>query len=246
MPLSSAKKLLLFNRNYSKRLLSIFGASSVVDYRPLQELSGGFAYDFGPKAHAPAPAVGVDWGGAGVAGGVAPYFDGVNDYINLQSAGLAADFNGVEGTASIWAQVAALGAWTDSALRRIFSISTTTACGMSLFKSTAAGRMDCNYTLSGGTATRVTTGLGALGGMMNWVFTWSAALGLCRVYLNNVQQGADLPNPAGSFTGSVSLALLGATSTVPAGVWSGGEAQFMLLNRAASASDIAAAYQAAF
>ena len=50
----------------------------------------------------------------------APFFDGVNDFVNIYSAALDAAFNGATGSLLIWAKVANVGVWTDATTRDAF------------------------------------------------------------------------------------------------------------------------------
>ena len=55
----------------------------------------------------------------GPAGGVAPRWDGANDYGQVTSAVIGPVFSGAEGTLMAWFKMANVGVWTDSTFRRI-------------------------------------------------------------------------------------------------------------------------------
>ncbi len=87
-------------------------ADKVLDYSPmaywqLNESSGTVVADSsGNDFHG--TAYGVTWGVEGIGDGkTAALFDGVNDYVDVFSAGLTAAFNALAGTFSLWCKVSA-------------------------------------------------------------------------------------------------------------------------------------------
>src|SRR5580765_1867960 len=108
--------------SYADKVRAIFG-SSLIDYRRLNEGAGTALIDSSPKLHANGTLSGATWtAGAGPDGGYAPLFDGVNDYGDIYSAGLNADFNGQLLTLAMWFKVSAVGVWTDAANRVLLNL----------------------------------------------------------------------------------------------------------------------------
>jgi hypothetical protein len=88
---------------YQSKILDTFGPD-IIAYWPLNEMSGTVAYDvsgnhFNGTYYGVTPAQSA---GAGSTFGLAPSFDGVNDYIELYSAGLATEIGTGDLTMCVW------------------------------------------------------------------------------------------------------------------------------------------------
>ena len=106
---------------YYKKVLSLAG-SSINGYWPMWEGSGSVSEDISSQGNTGAY-TGVELGQAGIGDGRScPLFDGTNDFNNVYSAGLDADFSNAEGTLAICGKVSAAGVWTDAAIRNLFSL----------------------------------------------------------------------------------------------------------------------------
>jgi hypothetical protein len=116
-------------------------ASAPIVYFPLNEKSGSVAKNWGSLgAAANGSYTGVDLANmSGPKGGVAPYFDGANDVVDIYSAALAAAINGLEGSALIWAKVENISVWLDGETRRLFYIGASSAAPYVCFNKDSSG-----------------------------------------------------------------------------------------------------------
>lgn len=122
----------------------------------------------------------------------APSFDGNNDTVTLNVAGLKAAFGGPEGTLLMWLKVRDVSVWTDSTTRILFdarSLGPTNfvkiqrkSSNNNMLFAYRSGSVDKELTLTGKSDT-------------DWVSmgaTWSEGSDEIRVYWNGVQEGATL------------------------------------------------------
>jgi hypothetical protein len=110
--LDSSTPLALMIGAYWERIKNTRPANLIGLWR-LNETSGTTVADSSGHDH-DGQATGVTWAGeTGPDGADAPTFDGVNDFVNLYSAGLAAAFNGGELTFTAWVKVRESSVWTD-------------------------------------------------------------------------------------------------------------------------------------
>lgn len=161
---------------------------------------------------------GVDLGQAGIGdGGTTPFFDGVNDYGNVQGASLAAAFNGAAGTIAVWVNAQTF--WADSVARRIWQLQADASNSVILLK-TSTNNLQWFYT-AGGTAKSVTlSGAAFLDRFYHFALTWDKAADQMKAYIDGIQTGATQTG-LGTWAGTPTLNILGASSTVPAGPWKG-------------------------
>ena len=110
------------SKSYMKRILTPnadvgYDPSSLIGYWPMNESAGGVAIDHSPESNDGAY-TGVTLGQPGIGDGLTcPLFDGTNDFNDIYSVGLNADFDGDEGTAMFWFRVFNVGVWTDLTAR---------------------------------------------------------------------------------------------------------------------------------
>lgn len=241
MPLTTAQKVAvgLFSRPYAAKLQNIFG-SSIVSYLPLWDASGSVATDIGGRGLNGAYTA-VTLGQTGIGDGrTAASFDGSTSFVNWYSAGLASAFNASEGTLMVWGKVSAAGVWSDTTVRYLsfFRVDGNNQVGLN--KSATANRLTAVYA-AGGTANliNITTSPTAF---FHFGITWSKAADQVIVYLNGAQQGATLTG-LGTWVGALPSTgvTVGSQQTTPSNVWSGTLAHAVLLNRAATAAEFAAA-----
>lgn len=165
-------------------------AANLIAYWPMWEAIGATANDISGNTLNGAYA-NVVLGAAGIGdGNTSVRFGGVNSRNNIYSAGLAAAFNGAEGSFSIFAKLDAA-AWTDGALRALLML------GSDGSNYVAIQKLDTNNTLklaydSGGTQVFQTSTL--WGGVTGWIhlaITWSDTNNRARFYVNGAQLGAE-------------------------------------------------------
>lgn len=224
-------------RAYYKKIVRTFG-SALIGYWPLWESGGSVAADKSGNARHGAY-TGVDFGYPGFGDGKrSPYFDGVNDYVDLYSAGLAGAFNGAEGTAFIWARLFNSGVWTDGLSHYLLYLSADAANLVAIIKSLTNNRLLFRY-FSGAVQKYVQVDSNTFTTFTPLAITWSKSGDAMKAYLNGAQTGATqtgLDVWAGSLSNATTL--LGAISKAPVSPWYGWLAGGFLLNRPASAAEI--------
>lgn len=237
MPLSAAKKLLLFNRPYSKKLLNLFG-SSIVGYWKQGEPSGAVSVDSGPRNH-PGAYTAVTLGQPGMGdGGTAASYNGTSASDNIGTNGMPVDFNGLEGTLAIWVQVANVGVWTDATARDIVSISVDGTTKVEINRDGSANSLTFQYNAGGVSKSNNVSGQSSVG-FLHLALTWSKSGDALIRYINGVQQGATVTG-LGTWVGvpATTRCFLGARLAAN-DFWSGLLAHAVLCNIAHPASVIA-------
>ena len=219
-----------------------YDPSSLIGFWPQNELAGGVSIDYSGLGHN-GLYTGVTLGQPGVPGMgmTSPFYDGANDYNNVYSASLNTEFDGAEGTLILWARVAA-GAWTDGVLRRLLTIGVDGNNRILLFKSNVNNNFQFTYSAGGTTETQGTAALSNLD-YACYAITWSKSAlptGEVRYYIAGVPSGA-MDTGLGVWVGNLAAntAVIGAASTGPAAVWSGGVAPALLYNTAKTPAEIA-------
>jgi hypothetical protein len=198
--------------NYYSKILATESADLIL-YHPMNEASGLVALDWSDQVNNGAY-TGVDLGQQGIGDGLTcPYFDGVNDYNDIYSVGLNGDFNGAEGTLSIWFKPTAAflaGVWDSAA----FTIGVD-ASNVIQFAKGGAGELYSKYLAGGTTEDQII--VYSLGEIWNhWAITWSKSVDEVKHYLNGSQIG-DTDTSLGVWAGSLNNALctIGSDSNVP-------------------------------
>jgi len=182
--------------------------------------------------------------GAGIGdGNTAPQFDGANDYINVFSAAFSAVFPGAVGSFAGWVRVANVGVWTDGTRRDSTILFDDANNYIILRRAVANNTYQYLYQAGGVLGIRSAAGL-ANTGWVHVAMTWSdgTSANEMKCYWNAVQQGATV-GALGNWAGGgldPNQTLIGATTMVPANVWSGGQAHFSLFNRVLSLPEIQA------
>jgi hypothetical protein len=223
--------LMSSGRKTVRRLINLFGRSSIVEIWPLNETSGSVAY--GAVNGYNGAYTGVDLANAAsrVPGQMCPYFDGVNDQIDIFSAGLAAAFNPSAFTTGGVVKVANAGVWADGVYRSWLTLRVDAANFLHHYKDAATGRCYESY--------RATTDVYP-GGAANFSLdfyniaaTFDGTRG--RHYESGVNVSAS-PLLPGVWASTITSAFIGATSR-----WHGYISYVYLLNRVATDAEIASA-----
>lgn len=222
---------------YIQRVKALFG-SAVIGYWPLHELSGTAANDVSGNARN-GTYTGVDLANAaGPKGGVAPYFDGANDYVNVTSAGCLAAINGNLGSMMVWGR-AGSGVWTDATTRRLLRIAIDASNYFLLTRKTVNNQLAVSRVV-GGVALERLVDSGGPAGWFHLGETWSAAADQTIAYYNGAQSGAAMT--CGAMVGAATTLLFGALTTTPTQVWCGWLAHALVLDRVATADEMAQVY----
>jgi len=229
-------------RHYLSALRSIFG-SSLIGLWLQNEQAGSVCRDYSPYAHNGTYS-GVTLAAArGPRGLFAPSYDGANDYTNIYSASLVSAFNGQEGTVIAWARVSGAGVWTDGVSHDVVNLQADASNYVVIRKATANNTIALRYG-AGGVDKSV---YWASGGTLTWAcyaITWSKSANQVAAYINSGPTGT--ATGLGTWAGSPASTTtnIGAFSTTPVNPWSGLIGPVILLNRAATPAEIAAAYNA--
>jgi len=172
-------------------------------------------------------------------GNTAPFFDGTNDCINIQTAALQAALDGSAGTLAVWQKVNAAAVWTDAANRRAFYTADVTDWQefIHLTKSNVANTYQWRYQAGGVLETVNEFGMAGVVAWFHTALTWDAAADQVKAYLNGVQTGVT-QTILGVWAGTVDVSVIGAESLVPANPWHGWLAHAVVLGRAATPAEI--------
>lgn len=225
---------------YLDKLSSLFGPS-IIGFWPQNEAAGTISKDISGRGHNGAY-TGVTLGVPGIGdGNTAVSYNGTTSYNNIYSAGLAAALNPLELTIIVWAKVTNVGVWTDGAARFVFAMESN---GTNLFR---IGRHNVNNQLrftntSGGTQKDIIDVSTAFTNYMCLAMTLSKSADQLKAFQNGLQFGSTV-TALGTFTGSLAVATIGSVNLTPTGPWSGAIGPVLLLNRAATAAEIAIAAQ---
>lgn len=224
---------------FSNRVIDYLGASSFVGYWKLDETSGTTAFDISPQ--------GNDGAYTGVTpanelmppkvGGRAPLFDGANDYVDIYSAGFNSDFDGQEFSIIALNKVSGVGVWSDGVYRNVCRLLVDGSNFVDLAKSDA-DQIYWRYT-AGGTSEILALAETPLDWYMQSI-TVTKTGDAVKAFYNSSQTGTTqtgLGTWAGSLSSTVSL--IGANAKTPSGVWDGWLGHIIILNRAATPTEIA-------
>lgn len=239
--MSIARSPHFFRPDAAKRIAAICGTSLVAHWG-LQEKSGATAIDSGFR-HLNGTHTGVTLNQPGPGRSTSGLYDGSSDFTNVYSAALAAAFNGSAGTIGIWAKIPTTGIWTDTVRRRMIQFYVNGSNYVHIIKSGTDNTIEFAYN-AGGTSELVNATQSSLA-FVFYALTWDKPAEAVKAYMNGSQTGTTQTS-LGSWSGTPAAtnSLIGAFNTVPANVMSGNLAHALLLNRAATASEVKALMQA--
>ena len=229
-----------FDVQYFQHIKRLFG-TALIGYWPLDEAAGASTVtDYSGQANNGTPS-NVTFGQAGIGDGrtSALFVPASSSYVDLFSAGLAADVSVTELTLAIWAKVSAAGVWADSTFRTIMLLRADGNNEVEIYKPSANNSLGVEY-IGGGTSDVSTTTSYANTYWQHIALTLSKSADELKGYVNGVQAMAT-QSTLDTWSGALTAAILGAYTLVPASVWSGYLAHAILLNRAATAQEIAEA-----
>lgn len=178
-----------------------------------------------------------------VSGTLAPYSDGTNDYGNVLTSGggvgLADIFNGNLGSVFMWGK----SGWNGiSSYLLVLHVNNNNRL---IALHNASNVLQFRHT-GGGTSKTETHDPGAPSGWFSWGASWdTSGAGEMKTYYNGAQIGGTQTG-LGVFSGTLTLALIGALSTTPTNVWDGHLAYYFFRFGAKwSAADFADLHNAA-
>ena len=219
---------------YTDRILSVEPANQIA-YWPLDELAGAVADNAEGTAARDGTYTGVTLGQS-VLPFTCPYFDGVNDYIEIYTSSLASAFDATLGTLFGWYKVAT-GAWTDGADRRFCELRADGDNRISVAK-TAVNNQVTFVISAGGTLEIIVKNDASDTGLFSIAATWNAA-GNWTAYYNGVQEGTPV-SIDGTWVGSLAnnAVCIGVLNTTPTFPWNGYAAHFAIWTKVLTPAQI--------
>lgn len=161
-------------------------------------------------------------------------FDGAASEIDVQTAALAAAFNGAAGSVVVWGQVDNAGVWTDGTARDLVYLYADANNFIEINKSGANNTFLLSYKAGGTTKTATYSGSPTTFDV--WVITWDKAADQVKAFHNGSQIGATQTG-LGVWAGALTSSLIG-QSTTPGRIWSGLGAHVAVWTRALTPSEI--------
>lgn len=219
-------------------------SAHLVAYWPLDDLSGSTVTDRSGHGYSGLYSGATLNATTFLDGNPAPGFDGINDWANIYSSGLASAFNGSQGTLLVWAKVRDASVWSNGALNypAEFVVNSTNRI---LVRKNTDGSLLLDY-IAGGVAKAATLSTSSHGSPTSWmqfIITWDHAGDTVRLFFNGAQSGVDQTG-LGSWSGSLdsTQTIIGAAGTTNAGAWNGYIADVALWDTALSISEATTLY----
>lgn len=174
-------------------------------------------------------------------GETSPTFDGSNDTNDVYSSSLNTAFNGSEGTLSIWIRASSQTIW-DSSTQRMFAQFRVDGNNQVFINHNSAIEEIAWRYFAGGTLESVLKDTISSTDWIHIAQTWSATAGAdgeFKAYFNGTQEGST-QTALGSFSGNLATTRcnVGAATTTPVQVWSGGVAHCALFTSALTGANI--------
>lgn len=196
-------------------------AGKVLSYSPLVyfpgwEIAGSLAEDIANALNG--TYVGVLLGATGIGDGyTVPTYDGSLDYMDIDTPGLRALYNGREGSFMIWAKMLNAGVWTDGTGRRCASLHRASTDRIILDKpSSNTLRV---YYRAGGTVTSISVAGQSSADWMCLLVTWSKTADAVIFYINGSE--ADRGTSLGAYSGTLTDPLIGCQEGHAGAYWRG-------------------------
>lgn len=232
--------------SYAEKVIGLLGSSNVIGYWKMDEATGTTAADSSAEgnngtysgctlANAAMPAA---------IGGSAPLFDGVNDVLDVYSAGLEADFSGAEGGFACWAKVFHAGVWTDGVSRFVMRVSNSDNSDFFAIQRTSTNNQLVFRRQAGGVNSQITASLSSTD-WLHLAITWSVSADTFKVFINGTQEGSTLTGLAAYSPNDFNTdrCCIGSFQTAsPNGVWNGWVGHAWLTKTCPSDAEIAILY----
>lgn len=234
------RKSSMFKPDYADSVISLLGRSSIIGYWTLGEPSGSIAYDISGRNHHGVHTA-VTLGQAGIGDGRSSgLYNGTTSFTNIYGAGLAARFNGAEGTLLAPVLVNTLGT---SAWFIAFGVDVNNEVVLRR----ASGNVFSHVYIADGTNISMDSSpTVAIATWYHTALTWSKSADQLKQYHNGVQTGATKTG-LGVFAGSLSsaIAVIGAGDIYLGLPLNGRLAHALLCNVALPAATIKELYRLA-
>lgn len=230
------KRFLLDKRkrsSYYDILLRLFG-SDVVAYWPMWEASGTVMYDLKNARNGSYSNITLNNAKSPISKN-APLFNGTSGYANGFSAGLAAAFNGAEGTYSFWFKASSTGVWLDNEYRYLLKLAVDANNAIDIYKHTNNSVIIVYK--AGGTSEAFIM-LPTFSEWCNITITWSSSADQVIIYRNGTQE-LTTSTGLGTWAGTIVKNVLGAVDAPGAfWFWDGWLSHAVILSRAATSAEI--------
>lgn len=216
---------------------NLVGLGSLLAYWPIGEASGTACLDLSGNGYN-GTYTAVTLAQAGNNSRTSGLWDGSTSYANVFSAGLAAAVNGAEGSLLLWGKVSAAGVWTDATTRSLFRLNVSDVTSLvDVQRTTTDGTIRNRYT-AGSTAKARNVAPLSTTGWFHLAMTWSKANDRINNYLDGAAFGATITG-LGTWGGTITDVIIGATALTPSQVWSGYLQDVILFNRELTAAEVA-------
>lgn len=209
-----------------------------VAYWPLDETSGTIVFDRSGHGFHGTYTGATLANTAAPGGGLAPYFDGINDRADMQPNELLAVLSHSEFTMMAWAKVLNAAVWAETAYREVFHLRVNNNNRAYMIKPTTANTFQYIYN-GGNSNTRLHQWSISSLAWMHLVLTVSVTGNVMRSYIDTVE----FSPPASSITPWVGTPMVGVGCDGSASWWRGWLAHVAIWNRALSADEVAALYE---
>jgi len=224
--------------SYAKKIKNLFG-NSIIGYWVGDEPNGAVAIDESGLGFNGAY-TGVTLGQPGIGDGLTcPFYDGANDFMQ-PPAGFRTAFNGQLFSILWWANITS-SVWADGTNDRFFYFSVNGSNLIAGRKSSIAGNITIDY-IAGGTTKGIAFATGSPTIFFHGAVTVSLVDDALIAYYRGLQVGTTQTG-LGTFAGTITAALttIGADNATPINPFNGNETHFIVLNRAATPAEVAAA-----
>lgn len=180
----------------------------------------------------------VALGNAGIGDGqVCPFYNPSDPgYTNLQTATLAANFDGQTGTLSFWSKVSAAGVWTDGTTRVLLIVYVDGSNFIQINRTAVNGDLEYRYVANGTTELVTVNGLSTTN-WMHHALTWDLGADEVKAFYGGSQTGAT-QSGLGTWAGAPTAVYVGVGALVNF-PWSGYAAHVALWDSALTPTQVA-------
>lgn len=228
----------LFSGSAAKRYANAVLATSPIAFWKLNEGSGSTIVDSSGNGYN-GTYTGVTWDGTlSPVNEPVPYWDGVNDYGDVYSAGLSSAIDLNEGFMQIWVKVDSA-FWTDGLNHYLFSFWADVNNRVQLIKTSTNNTLQARR-VGGGTSQGAAIGSLSYTDWFSFAMSWSVTGDALKAYINGVQVGTTktgLATASGPLLSTASQ--IGSLNTSPSTPHAGYLANPTLWNKPADADMIA-------
>ena len=231
-------------KTLAQKVKILFGSNLIACY-PLNETAGGTAKDSSGNGF-DGSYVGPTLAQAAFpTGGLAPLFDGTNDYVNIQGAGLAAAFNGNEGTIILFYKVLDVGVWADGTSDSMIGFYASDNNRMYLIKSSNTNKL-VRTRYANGVGLPAAGGLATVAPSIGWcmfTYVYSDGTDIMKSFCNSEQLETTITGLE-TWTGAPTRSRIGAgiNAGSPDNFFKGYLSHVIVLNRPATNAELLTVY----